>query len=209
MTNPHAKPTNPKDIVGIRKTPFSVIPWTVLSEVGVGMLEGACKYGRHNYREMGVRASVYFDATMRHLVSWWEGEDIDTDSGLSHITKAICSLVVLRDAMIQNKFEDDRAPSSIPFFNDLNAKAAAIIDKYADRKPYHYTIKDGPVVYKSGPISALGELTTRADDLMIDIDLLKGYAGDGQQKVYVTNRTIAALVGCSTIEQVKITLGIQ
>jgi hypothetical protein len=136
------KPTNPKDIIGIRKSPMSVIPTPVLVEVGIGMLEGASKYGRHNWRAMGVRASVYYDATMRHMIAWWEGEDIDKDSDLSHVTKAICSLMVLRDAMIQEKYTDDRPPRSLPFYDEMNTKAGAVIDKYADRTPKHWTIND-------------------------------------------------------------------
>ena len=136
------KDTNPKDMVGTRKAPMSTVPANVLAEVGVAMLEGACKYGRSNYRVAGVRSSVYYDAVMRHLFSWWEGEDIDPDSGMSHITKAITSLVVLRDAMIQDMATDDRPPRSKKFYEELNAKAAAVIDKYADRSPRHYTIED-------------------------------------------------------------------
>ena len=136
------KLTNPKDIIGIRKAPMSTVSAAVMAEVGVGMLEGALKYGRHNYRVAGVRASVYYDGTMRHLMDWWEGEDIDPDSGMSHITKAITSLFVLRDAMIQGKMTDDRAPRSKAFYQDLNAKAAEIMDRYADRSPRHYTIAD-------------------------------------------------------------------
>jgi hypothetical protein len=135
-----AKPSNPKDMVGMRKAPMSTVPANVLAEVGVAMLEGASKYGRHNYRAVGVRGSVYYDGTMRHLMDWWEGEDIDPDSGMSHITKAITSLIVLRDAMIQGKFTDDRPPRSKPFYPSLNACAAAIVDRYADRNPTHYTI---------------------------------------------------------------------
>jgi hypothetical protein len=134
------KPSNPKDMVGMRKAPMSTVPANVLAEVGVAMLEGASKYGRHNYRAVGVRGSVYYDGTMRHLMDWWEGEDIDPDSGMSHITKAITSLIVLRDAMIQGKFTDDRPPRSKPFYPGLNACAAAIVDRYADRNPTHYTI---------------------------------------------------------------------
>lgn len=106
------KDTNPKDAVGVKKPPQSTVSQAVMAEVGVAMLEGARKYGRHNFREAGVRASVYYDATRRHLDYWWEGEDIDPDSGLSHITKAISSLVVLRDAMIQDKMNDDRPPAT-------------------------------------------------------------------------------------------------
>ncbi len=140
------KPTNPKDVVGVRKAPLSVVPMPVIVEIGIGMLEGASKYGRHNYRAMGVRSSVYFDATMRHMIAWWEGEDIDADSNLSHVTKAICSLVVLRDAMIQKKFNDDRPPRSEPFYPAMNDAAARMVDKYADKNPKHWTIADTPRV---------------------------------------------------------------
>src|SRR3569832_2708438 len=89
-----AKPSNPKDAVGIKKAPLSTVSAPVIAELGVAMLEGARKYGRHSYRALGVRASAYYDATMRHLMQFWEGEDVDPDSGLSHITKAIASFVV-------------------------------------------------------------------------------------------------------------------
>lgn len=126
-----SKPGNPKDAIGIKKVPMSTVPSPVLTEVGLGMMEGALKYGRHNYRVIGVRGSVYYDATMRHLMAWWEGQDIDPDSGLSHISKAIASLVVLRDAMIQKKFVDDRPPKTeSDWMADLNKKAAALIEKY-------------------------------------------------------------------------------
>ena len=99
------KDTNPKDSVGVRKwRQFSTVPFTVIWEIGVAMLEGARKYGLHNYRVSGVRASVYVDAAMGHITQYWEGEDIDPDSGLSHITKALASLAVMRDAMINQKF---------------------------------------------------------------------------------------------------------
>lgn len=136
------KDTNPKDAVGVRKAPMSTVSAAVLAEVGVAMLEGAAKYGRHNYRAAGVRASVYYDALQRHMMAWWEGEDMDPDSGMSHITKAITTLVVLRDAMIQGMVTDDRPPSSAAFYAELNTKAAAIIDRYAHLSPRHYTIED-------------------------------------------------------------------
>ena len=130
--SPLVKDTNPKDAVGTRKAPMSTVSAAVLAEVGVAMLEGALKYGRHNYRVAGVRASVYYDATMRHLYAWWDaGQDIDPDSGVHHVTKAIASLVVLRDAMINDKVTDDRPPS-VPedFFKGLQEQVNVIMDKY-------------------------------------------------------------------------------
>lgn len=125
------KDTNPKDAVGIKKVPFSTISAPVIAELGVAMMEGARKYGRHNYRDVGVRSSVYYDATLRHLTSWWEGEDIDALSGLSHITKAIASLTVLRDAMIFGKLKDDRPPRAPDgWMEELNKKAGELIEKF-------------------------------------------------------------------------------
>lgn len=133
-----SKDTNPKDAVGTAKVPLSTVSFQVMAEVGLSMLEGARKYGRHNYRVSGVRASVYFDAAFRHLGAWWEGEDLDPDSGLSHVTKAIAGLMVLRDSMIQENWVDDRPPRvARGFVSGLNAQAKDIIERTPDPKPAH------------------------------------------------------------------------
>lgn len=122
---PTTKPSNPKDAVGINKPSLSVLPITALLVCGVsmkdihpstvytlalGLYEGARKYGRHNYRAIGVRASVYYDAAMRHLSSHAAGETIDPDSGLTHTVKAACTLLVLMDSILSNSCTDDRPP---------------------------------------------------------------------------------------------------
>jgi hypothetical protein len=144
------KLSNPKDAIGTRKAPMSTVSAVVVAEIGVAMLEGAAKYGRHNYRATGALGSVYYDAAMRHLMSWWEGEDIDPDSGMSHVVKAITSLVVLRDTMIQGVFADDRPPRSPDFYGRLNQLAADIIDRHADKNPVHYTEVE-PAITRSAP----------------------------------------------------------
>ena len=132
------KQTNPKDAVGISKAPMSTVPAPVIMELGLALMEGARKYGRHNYRAVGVRASVYYDALMRHMASFWEGEDIDPDSGLSHVTKAMACLAVLRDSMIIGNWKDDRPPKHKDgWVQELNEKAKEIIKKYPDSiEPY-------------------------------------------------------------------------
>lgn len=139
MNNNIIKESNPKDAVGIKKVAFSCVPANVIGEIALGLMEGARKYRRHNYRAVGVRGSVYYDAAMRHLMAWYEGEDIDQDSGLSHISKALSCLVVLRDAMLNEKWEDDRPPKvkNQNWVKDLNQKASEIIEKYPESlEPY-------------------------------------------------------------------------
>lgn len=122
------KDTNPKDAIGITKVPLSTVSMQVineleaymgpvnpivLAELGLGMMEGGLKYGRHNYRVAGVRASVYYDAAFRHRAAWILGQDIDPDSGLNHVAKGIATLTVLRDSMIQGNWTDDRPPKGV------------------------------------------------------------------------------------------------
>ena len=133
---PVTKDTNPKDAIGSKKSPLSVLPLPVLFEAGIVMLLGAAKYGRHNYRAIGVRASVYYDAAMRHLSQWWEGEDVDGESGVSHLAHAICCLAIVRDSAIRGMLTDDRPPKTdsgwMQRFNELAAK---VCSKYPDAKP--------------------------------------------------------------------------
>lgn len=125
----NVKESNPKDAIGCTKPAMSVFPMGVLVRAGLetvhprvrhmlalGMLEGACKYGRHNYRAVGVRASIYFDAFHRHMDAYRTGEFIDKESGLPHLIKAGTSLLVLLDAIGCCNWYDDRPPC-YPFRN--------------------------------------------------------------------------------------------
>lgn len=145
------KDTNPKDALGVKKVPMHCIPTGPLLELGLAMMEGGRKYGSHNYRAIGAKASVYYDAAMRHLMSWWEGEDIDPDSGIHHLMKLAACAFVIRDSQLMGNEEDDRP---IPYpdgfsLTAFNIQAEAIIAKYPDcREPFtairqKMEIKDG------------------------------------------------------------------
>ena len=125
------KPTNPKDAIGSNKLPYHLVPSEVIGAIALTMLEGACKYGAHNYRVAGVRYSIYFDAMNRHMQAWWEGEDIDQESGLPHLYKALGCLTVLTDSMHIGNAQDDRPPRlEDGWIKEMNVLAKNIIDKY-------------------------------------------------------------------------------
>ncbi len=130
------KDTNPKDLVGVKKWALSYLPARVLAVLSVAMREGGHKYGSHNYRVAGVRAMVYWDATQRHLLAWKEGEDIDPECNLNHISKAIASLMVLLDGMIQGNWVDDRPPAiDTRLFNELNDTVVKLDEKHPNPVP--------------------------------------------------------------------------
>ncbi len=125
------KPTNPKDIAGSNKVPInSMISGAVKAEIAAALLEGSLKYGRHNYRQEGVRASIYYDALGRHSDAWWEGEDVDPDSGINHLSKAIAGLMILRDCQIRGMMNDDRPPKTEGFLEEINEITRKLIEKY-------------------------------------------------------------------------------
>lgn len=131
----HTKDTNPKDAIGSTKPPIANVPLSVISEVGMALAEGQWKYGGYNWRVIGVRASVYWDAAFRHIKAWWEGEDTDPDSQLSHVTKAISALTVLRDAMIQENWTDDRPPRSKQTPTQVNDQYKQMLERLKSFQP--------------------------------------------------------------------------
>jgi hypothetical protein len=140
------KETNPKDAIGSNKLPLHLWPETATAMGCLGLLDGACKYGRANYREIGVRASIYVDAARRHLTAWFEGENADPDSGLPHLAHALACLAILVDAEAVGKLTDDR---QIPggyraLVNELTPHVARLKALHADKSPKHYTIADTP-----------------------------------------------------------------
>ena len=138
------KETNPKDLIGSGKASITKIPHQVLGEVTVALTEGAAKYGPYNWRPAGARTSVYIDATWRHLAAFWEGQDIDPDSGLSHITKAMAGLIILRDSMLIGNAVDDRPPAVDPaWLAVVNLQTAGMKARYPE-KPTEDTPEEAP-----------------------------------------------------------------
>lgn len=153
---PVTKDTNPKDAIGTAKPGYWNVPIPVLYEIGAALLEGALKYGAFNWRVAGVRTSVYITAAKRHLDSFVEGEDIDPDSGLSHITKAIASLVVLRDAQINGmEATDDRPPrANANYMDDMQSTVTAILARVPN--PVHPHTEAGLAHMRNTPVEAYG-----------------------------------------------------
>ena len=117
------KDSNPKKAFGDMKVGLSSVPMGPIFALAVAMAEGGRKYGKHNYRYLGCKHSTYFDAAVGHLVSWWEGEDIDEESGVHHLIKALASIVVMYDSILCGNDNDDRPiryPKPVPLrINDV------------------------------------------------------------------------------------------
>lgn len=89
------------------KPPLGLIPYTpsLMKAQVLGFGEG--KYGRHNWRE-GMEWSRFIDAALRHIQAWNEGEDLDPETGLSHLAHAACCLDFLMEYQAKGLGTDDR-----------------------------------------------------------------------------------------------------
>ena len=76
------------------KTRMDLLPVKPLRAVGDVLTFGADKYGDRNW-ELGIEYGRLYAAALRHLTRWWDGEDLDDESGMNHMAHATCCLMML------------------------------------------------------------------------------------------------------------------
>lgn len=99
---------DPKGQAGSLKAPLGLVPPHAMEQTAWVHKLGADKYGPWNWRETGVCASTYVNAILRHLNAWRDGEDLDPESGITHLAHIACSANILMDAEYCGKLQDDR-----------------------------------------------------------------------------------------------------
>lgn len=134
-----AEGDNPKDVIGSDKLPLHLWPTTATAMGCVALLNGALKYGRSNWRAVGVRASIYVDACQRHLAAWFEGEEAD-EEGVPHLSAALACLAILVDCQAAGKLKDDRQfpGGHRELIDSLTPHVARLKELHSGRSPQHY-----------------------------------------------------------------------
>lgn len=104
---------NPKTAYGMSKPGIEGVPAAPLFMVGEVMRLGIRKYGLTNWRHDPISASVYYNAAMRHIMSWWDGENNDFESQQPHLAHAVACLLILLDARMSDDLNDDRPSAGL------------------------------------------------------------------------------------------------
>ena len=93
------------------KIRMDLIPPSLLTAVATILQFGAEEkgYGDRNWEE-GINYGRVFGALMRHMWAWWDGENLDEESGKSHLWHAGCCLAFL--------IHYERRPSKYKEFDD-------------------------------------------------------------------------------------------
>lgn len=90
------------------KVRLELMPLDALEEVGKVLTLGARKYGDRNW-ERGIKYGRVYGALLRHAAAWFQGQQRDPETGLSHM--AHCSanaLFLLAYELRGGKRLDDR-----------------------------------------------------------------------------------------------------
>lgn len=89
------------------KVMLQLVPVSLVKGVGTILTFGAQKYAPRAW-EKGFAWSRAFGALLRHLFDWWNGEDLDKETGKSHLWHAGCELAFLIEWETTHKELDDR-----------------------------------------------------------------------------------------------------
>jgi hypothetical protein len=78
------------------KSDWSLMPFEAVEEINKVLEFGAKKYAAHNWTQGdGFRYTRVLNSLFRHLFAWSRGEDLDPESGLSHLAHAGCNIIFL------------------------------------------------------------------------------------------------------------------
>ncbi len=89
------------------KPRMSLLDPLFLTTVAQVLTFGVKKYEAHNWRG-GLEVSRLMDAAMRHLNAFNDGEDLDPESGISHLGHAACNLMFALRMLKDRPDLDDR-----------------------------------------------------------------------------------------------------
>jgi hypothetical protein len=89
------------------KLRMDLVPVSSINALARVLTYGAEKYDADNWRR-GFKYSTPYGCLMRHLTAWQDGEDIDPESGLSHLDHAIANIAMLIEFERECPHLDDR-----------------------------------------------------------------------------------------------------
>lgn len=100
--------TDPKGQAGSEKPQLHLIPTIAMQELAASLADGATRYGAYNWRNTRVSASTYISAMMRHTDAYRDGEELTTDSLVTHLGAIMANCSILLDAAKHGTLDDDR-----------------------------------------------------------------------------------------------------
>lgn len=98
-----------KNRMGLVLQGFSNALW----EVGRVGTFGCSKYGEGNWQYLENGIDRYKDALFRHLFQWLQGEEIDKESGIKHLSHALWNLSAVLEFTLRNEKKESEEEDEV------------------------------------------------------------------------------------------------
>ena len=133
--------TNPKKQYGVSSVPLNM--WSPLASAygSLALYNGSLKYGKANFANTPVEASIYVAAAMRHLLAWACGQEDDPADGVPNLGGVLANVAILLESRAEGMLIDDRLLMSgyLKEIDMLKAKVKHLNELHAGKAPKHYT----------------------------------------------------------------------
>jgi hypothetical protein len=77
------------------KLRWDLLPIECIEDLVKVLTMGAKKYAPNNWQLVDNAQERYYAAVLRHLSAWRQGEQVDPESGLSHLAHIMCNVTFL------------------------------------------------------------------------------------------------------------------
>jgi hypothetical protein len=138
-----APDTNPKRQYGVQAIPLNM--WSPLASAygALGLYNGSLKYGKANFANTPVEASIYIAAAFRHLSAWACGQEDDPADGVPNLGGVLANIAILLEARASGMLIDDRLKMAgyLKEIEMLRGKVKHLNELHAGKNPKHYTLE--------------------------------------------------------------------
>ena len=92
------------------KPKMNLLPPKAIVEISKVLTFGAEKYDAENWRKLDDLQNRYTAGALRHIFAHMDGEDLDPESGMSHLAHALCCLLFKLEIELENAKIEEEEP---------------------------------------------------------------------------------------------------
>ena len=116
-----------------KKPKMHLLPPKAIVEVAKVLTFGAQKYGAENWKELEDLQNRYTAGALRHIFAHMDGEQLDAETGLSHMAHALCCLLFKLEIELEDgksKEEESRETNTTEHTAcDQSVESDGLVDK--------------------------------------------------------------------------------
>ena len=91
------------------KPKMNLLPPKAIVEISKVLTFGAEKYDAENWRKLDDLQNRYTAGALRHIFAHMDGEELDSETNLSHLAHAMCCLLFKLEIELEERFKEEES----------------------------------------------------------------------------------------------------